>query len=93
MTANPMIDYETNFKPDAEIGPPNIHAAGTAILCWREGDALSRYCISRTSRSDVIAAFHAYPDLRYRVASGPLADIAAQVAADEGMQAMWELGP
>lgn len=41
MTANPMIDYEPNFKPDAEIGPPNIHAAGTAILCWREGDALS----------------------------------------------------
>lgn len=85
--------YELDFKNDAEIGPPNIHAAADAILCWRGDDKLSRHCISKISREDVVAAFQKYPELRYRVTAGPLANIAAEISADEAMQSLYDMGP
>ena len=87
------MHYELNFRPDTEIGPLNVHAAAEAILCWRGDDKLSRHCISKISRAHVVAAFHAYPSLRYPVAAGPLADSADAIPVDAAMQGLYELGP
>lgn len=82
------MSYEPTFRPDIETGPHDRSLAIGAIVNWRERDEHSLYLLSRTSRADVAAAFREYPELMSRATSGPLADIAAQIAAEEALQIM-----